>query len=140
MLLELVTRKERTGRVAKVIEELHRLGSRLDSEIPSLCIEAVRHDHDVVPYLMTRCRSAVERALLRTALVGCGAVVPDSALIRGALVDVVGGGRPVEAALIAIACDSIADAAPILEEFVTCLLYTSPSPRDRNVSRMPSSA
>ena len=26
------------------------------------------------------------------------------------------------------------------ETFIICLLYTSPSPRDRNVSRMPSSA
>ena len=26
------------------------------------------------------------------------------------------------------------------EHFVTCLLYTSPSPRDRQKSRMPSSA
>ena len=26
------------------------------------------------------------------------------------------------------------------EDFVTCLLYTSPSPRDRSSSRMPSSA
>ena len=28
----------------------------------------------------------------------------------------------------------------LLEEYNTCLLYTSPSPRDRSVSRMPSSA
>ena len=28
----------------------------------------------------------------------------------------------------------------ILDELDTCLLYTSPSPRDRSVSRMPSSA
>ena len=28
----------------------------------------------------------------------------------------------------------------VLEGFLTCLLYTSPSPRDRSVSRMPSSA
>ena len=27
-----------------------------------------------------------------------------------------------------------------LEQYLTCLLYTSPSPRDRSVSRMPSSA
>ena len=27
-----------------------------------------------------------------------------------------------------------------LEAFITCLLYTSPSPRDRTRSRMPSSA
>ena len=26
------------------------------------------------------------------------------------------------------------------DEYYTCLLYTSPSPRDRSVSRMPSSA
>ena len=26
------------------------------------------------------------------------------------------------------------------EHFLTCLLYTSPSPRDRSLSRMPSSA
>ena len=29
---------------------------------------------------------------------------------------------------------------PATEEVVTCLLYTSPSPRDPNRSRMPSSA
>ena len=28
----------------------------------------------------------------------------------------------------------------VIRECVTCLLYTSPSPRDRSVSRMPSSA
>ena len=28
----------------------------------------------------------------------------------------------------------------IIKEAISCLLYTSPSPRDRNVSRMPSSA
>ena len=28
----------------------------------------------------------------------------------------------------------------LAEEFMNCLLYTSPSPRDRSVSRMPSSA
>ena len=31
-------------------------------------------------------------------------------------------------------------AALVLNEYVTCLLYTSPSPRDRTRSRMPSSA
>ena len=30
--------------------------------------------------------------------------------------------------------------APILADILTCLLYTSPSPRDRTRSRMPSSA
>ena len=33
-----------------------------------------------------------------------------------------------------------ADSAAILERIYTCLLYTSPSPRDRQKSRMPSSA
>ena len=28
----------------------------------------------------------------------------------------------------------------IFDEFITCLLYTSPSPRDKRQSRMPSSA
>ena len=32
------------------------------------------------------------------------------------------------------------DAKPIFSEYVSCLLYTSPSPRDRQKSRMPSSA
>ena len=32
------------------------------------------------------------------------------------------------------------DFSNIMEEFKTCLLYTSPSPRDRTRSRMPSSA
>ena len=31
-------------------------------------------------------------------------------------------------------------AAPVVEEPTACLLYTSPSPRDRTRSRMPSSA
>ena len=31
-------------------------------------------------------------------------------------------------------------AAKIVEQFHVCLLYTSPSPRDRTRSRMPSSA
>ena len=30
--------------------------------------------------------------------------------------------------------------AEIIEQYLTCLLYTSPSPRDRTRSRMPSSA
>ena len=32
------------------------------------------------------------------------------------------------------------DLPPALAEYVACLLYTSPSPRDRQKSRMPSSA
>jgi len=32
------------------------------------------------------------------------------------------------------------DPAPTAERWVTCLLYTSPSPRDLSTSRMPSSA
>ena len=32
------------------------------------------------------------------------------------------------------------DESKRLEELLTCLLYTSPSPRDRQKSRMPSSA
>ena len=30
--------------------------------------------------------------------------------------------------------------SPITQQMLTCLLYTSPSPRDRQKSRMPSSA
>ena len=36
--------------------------------------------------------------------------------------------------------DEIQLLAPVLPSKVTCLLYTSPSPRDREKSRMPSSA
>ena len=36
--------------------------------------------------------------------------------------------------------DDEAAKAAALEEFVSCLLYTSPSPRDGLLSRMPSSA
>ena len=32
------------------------------------------------------------------------------------------------------------DGFPELETFLSCLLYTSPSPRDATLSRMPSSA
>ena len=32
------------------------------------------------------------------------------------------------------------DNTEIIEQYMTCLLYTSPSPRDRTRSRMPSSA
>ena len=32
------------------------------------------------------------------------------------------------------------DVVEVLEDLLTCLLYTSPSPRDRTRSRMPSSA
>ena len=32
------------------------------------------------------------------------------------------------------------ESAPLTDEFLTCLLYTSPSPRDATLSRMPSSA
>ena len=44
-----------------------------------------------------------------------------------------------------VVADDVADTAAILDalglgEFVTCLLYTSPSPRDPKTSRMPSSA
>ena len=35
---------------------------------------------------------------------------------------------------------STADAFTLLERLEACLLYTSPSPRDRSLSRMPSSA
>ena len=36
--------------------------------------------------------------------------------------------------------DSIAITGNVLRDYLTCLLYTSPSPRDREKSRMPSSA
>ena len=32
------------------------------------------------------------------------------------------------------------DRSPLIKDFLPCLLYTSPSPRDRTRSRMPSSA
>src|SRR5665811_2515930 len=43
-----------------------------------------------------------------------------------------------KAALLAAVVDSLIHEA--VEELYTCLLYTSPSPRDRTRSRMPSSA
>ena len=36
--------------------------------------------------------------------------------------------------------DVLAEFEDKMESYVTCLLYTSPSPRDRQKSRMPSSA
>ena len=36
--------------------------------------------------------------------------------------------------------DIVKDSVILLEQLRTCLLYTSPSPRDRQKSRMPSSA
>ena len=42
--------------------------------------------------------------------------------------------------LITGAVSLIADAIHTLSDVITCLLYTSPSPRDRQKSRMPSSA
>ena len=36
--------------------------------------------------------------------------------------------------------DRVEDIGPFIERFAFCLLYTSPSPRDRTRSRMPSSA
>ena len=36
--------------------------------------------------------------------------------------------------------DNVADFHPLVWQYVDCLLYTSPSPRDRQKSRMPSSA
>ena len=39
-----------------------------------------------------------------------------------------------------IAIEDIADNDPLFGDGLGCLLYTSPSPRDRQKSRMPSSA
>ena len=39
-----------------------------------------------------------------------------------------------------IVCDSVDEFMTVLELVRTCLLYTSPSPRDLSTSRMPSSA
>ena len=36
--------------------------------------------------------------------------------------------------------DKVSDSAPDFRLYAGCLLYTSPSPRDRQKSRMPSSA
>ena len=36
--------------------------------------------------------------------------------------------------------NNLQDAIESLHDYMTCLLYTSPSPRDRQKSRMPSSA
>ena len=46
------------------------------------------------------------------------------------------GVEPTDAAVIADKCKE----ADITIQYVDCLLYTSPSPRDRQKSRMPSSA
>ena len=37
-------------------------------------------------------------------------------------------------------CDGLGDCLPACPAGAICLLYTSPSPRDRSLSRMPSSA
>ena len=39
-----------------------------------------------------------------------------------------------------ISDDDFADEVEMVENYLICLLYTSPSPRDRQKSRMPSSA
>ena len=39
-----------------------------------------------------------------------------------------------------IVADAVREAGGVPKEFNTCLLYTSPSPRDATLSRMPSSA
>ena len=41
---------------------------------------------------------------------------------------------------IAIKCEFTVHDLKVLDRVLTCLLYTSPSPRDRTRSRMPSSA
>ena len=40
----------------------------------------------------------------------------------------------------ALVADGVHSFSDLLTDWVTCLLYTSPSPRDRSLSRMPSSA
>ena len=43
-------------------------------------------------------------------------------------------------AVIVLPYDPVSDRVLLVEQFRTCLLYTSPSPRDKRQSRMPSSA
>ena len=46
----------------------------------------------------------------------------------------------IEGLFVAIAAIFVPKKSLPVEEIMTCLLYTSPSPRDRQKSRMPSSA
>ena len=47
---------------------------------------------------------------------------------------------PSSSAAVASSSSLVAEAASEIEKFISCLLYTSPSPRDLSTSRMPSSA
>ena len=80
-----------------------------------------------------------------TAVLKAAGVDVDAARVK-ALVASLGGVDIAEAMATAVAAPAAAapaaaaasaDAAPAAED---CLLYTSPSPRDRSISRMPSSA
>ena len=57
-----------------------------------------------------------------------------------ALLEMLGGDKQIVASLLSKFVDELATDLAASEQAITCLLYTSPSPRDRTRSRMPSSA
>ena len=83
------------------------------------------------------------RALVSGGTKGVGAAVVEGLRAAGVQVMATARSAPVQSTMdvIYVAADlSTADGAATVARSVLCLLYTSPSPRDRQKSRMPSSA
>ena len=72
------------------------------------------------------------KAPVRVAVTGAAGQISYSLLIRIASGQMLGPDQPVILQMLEI--------TPALDALKGCLLYTSPSPRDRTRSRMPSSA
>ena len=72
--------------------------------------------------------------MLAVALPGVALASTTAGTVKGVTVDE--GGLPIPAVLITLTSDNLMGQ----RQTETCLLYTSPSPRDATLSRMPSSA
>ena len=70
----------------------------------------------------------------------CGSVNPDIKVVRNDEITVDEIKKLAPSHIILSPGPGYPKDAGICEEVINCLLYTSPSPRDRSVSRMPSSA
>ena len=75
-----------------------------------------------------------------SALSGAGALVTGADTLSGGLTKLEAGSDQLAAGTNKLKTDLEAGKTKATESYNTCLLYTSPSPRDAHESRMPSSA
>ena len=100
--------------------------------------ESLIGETDLFPYFPDVSRSAVELLLPALAIIAIAFFFRDCMTKIGSRIIAISGCTAVGGFVYLLAKQPLG-IGPI-EDFVSCLLYTSPSPRDGLLSRMPSSA